>query len=173
MTLNCHCNYQHKVSKECASDPRSRFWLPCRCNLVQINLSNHSVSKDEGCPTTSYSVCIIYVPKIAVVDTTESFNFILRKPAMCLVSPALNLPRGSEHLWWLKFLCPRARCNIQDRENLPHVFEMWKIYALSVWKDKKGQSIRKVRQNDFVSFAYLQGNDLKMMPWMQVEQQSG
>lgn len=63
---------------------------------------------------------------------------------MCLVSPALNLPRGLEHLWWLQFLCLRACCNIQDSENLSHVFEMWKVYALNVWKNKKGKFIRNV-----------------------------
>ena len=66
-----------------------------------------------------------HVPKNAVVDASESFNLVLRKPAMCLVSPALNLEfeaRGSEDLWWLKFLCPRACYNIQDSENLSHVF---------------------------------------------------
>lgn len=108
-------------------------------------------------------MCIIYVPKIADVDTTEPFNFILRKPGMGLVSPALNLLRGSEHLWWLKFLCPRACCNIQDSENLSHVFEMWEIHALSVWKDKKGKVIRNMKWNDFVSYAYLQCNYPKSM----------
>lgn len=58
---------------------------------------------------------------------------------MYLVSPALNLPRGSERHWWLKFLCLRVCCNIQDRENLSHVFEMWKNLCFKCVEGQKSQ----------------------------------